>query len=517
MQLAEGAETVAGERRRRACRPVVGPAPEGVPGEARRGLGHALDEAEHGDRRAEHDGHEEREQRIDHLRAQVGDEADRRRARVTLRSSGRSAGQSEGHGRGLCGRPGHAAMLPPRGRRRRGRAPRQARPRLGRGLHRTCQHLVVTRRLCRGRYRSKGGRRNRAWLNLEVRAAGRTRLDGSPGPRPTVTISSMTRRGERPAERCRQRMVREVGLAVRQSGGRRLRAAAALASRALRRCWRWPWAPPAQPYGSRRAHPLPALPGRQPLEHASSTPCPSTPTRPTTSPASAPTGACTPTSAPSGTARPIGIPYVVVRRDAAQGAHLLLLRRRERPRSVPDPPGRAHRGRARQRPATATCWCSTPTTTCSTRSTTRTQGGRPLGRPAREPSSTCTSNALRPDGWTSADAAGLPILPGLVRYDEVAAGVIDHALRFTVDADAARLRLPGDPLRQRLHRPRPAAHGPAPAAQGRLRHQRLPACDVQVILQALKTYGMIVADNGSRLVHLGRARPALGRRRAARA
>src|SRR5205823_11920742 len=43
-----------------------------------------------------------------------------------------------------------------------------------------------------------------------------------------------------------------------------------------------------------------------------------------------------------------------------------------------------------------------------------------------------TSDALRPDGWTSADAAGLPIFPGLVRYDEVASGHIDHALRFTV-------------------------------------------------------------------------------------
>ncbi|MEY2470034.1 MAG: hypothetical protein QOF21_2732, partial [Actinomycetota bacterium] len=43
------------------------------------------------------------------------------------------------------------------------------------------------------------------------------------------------------------------------------------------------------------------------------------------------------------------------------------------------------------------------------------------------------SNALRPDGWTSADAAGLPILPGLARYDEVAAGVIRHALRFTAE------------------------------------------------------------------------------------
>src|SRR6185369_14564825 len=43
------------------------------------------------------------------------------------------------------------------------------------------------------------------------------------------------------------------------------------------------------------------------------------------------------------------------------------------------------------------------------------------------------SNALRPAGWTSADAAGLPIVPGLVRYDEVAAGAILHALRFTTD------------------------------------------------------------------------------------
>ena len=49
-----------------------------------------------------------------------------------------------------------------------------------------------------------------------------------------------------------------------------------------------------------------------------------------------------------------------------------------------------------------------------------------------------TSNALRPDGWTSADAAGLPIFPGLVRYDEVASGHIDHALRFTVVEVAER-------------------------------------------------------------------------------
>ena len=61
---------------------------------------------------------------------------------------------------------------------------------------------------------------------------------------------------------------------------------------------------------------------------------------------------------------------------------------------------------------------------------------------------------MRPDGWTSADAAGLPILPGLARYDEVAAGSIDHALRFTVQGTRD-------------------AH------------------------EALKRYGMMVADNGS--------------------
>ena len=52
------------------------------------------------------------------------------------------------------------------------------------------------------------------------------------------------------------------------------------------------------------------------------------------------------------------------------------------------------------------------------------------------------SNALRPVGWTSADAAGLPILPGLVRYDEVAAGVIAHALRFTVSRTQKAYVLP---------------------------------------------------------------------------
>jgi hypothetical protein len=107
------------------------------------------------------------------------------------------------------------------------------------------------------------------------------------------------------------------------------------------------------------------------------------------------------------------------------------------------------------------------------------------------------SNASRPDGWTSADAAGLPIFPGLVRYDEVVErGEIRHALRFTV----SRTR------RAYIH---PATHQagstddenvPPMGLRVRLRadfdESGFPA-NVQVILRAMKTYGMIVADNGS--------------------
>lgn len=106
------------------------------------------------------------------------------------------------------------------------------------------------------------------------------------------------------------------------------------------------------------------------------------------------------------------------------------------------------------------------------------------------------SNALRPKGWTSADAAGLPILPGLARYDEVAAGVIDHALRFTVSRTRSEFIYPA------RHFASDSDNPDLPAMGQRL---RLKADfdisgysdQARVILQALKTYGMIVADNGS--------------------
>ncbi len=106
------------------------------------------------------------------------------------------------------------------------------------------------------------------------------------------------------------------------------------------------------------------------------------------------------------------------------------------------------------------------------------------------------SNALRPRGWTSADAAGLPIMPGLARPDEASAGAIRHALRFTAPrtqrAYVAPARhfagsdrdpdLPPMGLRVRLR---------ASFALGGYRGQS------RAILRALKTYGMILADNGS--------------------
>jgi hypothetical protein len=108
-----------------------------------------------------------------------------------------------------------------------------------------------------------------------------------------------------------------------------------------------------------------------------------------------------------------------------------------------------------------------------------------------------TSNKLRPDNWTSADAAGLPIFPGLVRYDEVIGkGVINHALRFTVQNTRNSF----------IH---PATHAASNSSNGNYppmgMRVRLKAgfdisgfsMHVQVILKALKTYGMFVADNGS--------------------
>jgi hypothetical protein len=107
------------------------------------------------------------------------------------------------------------------------------------------------------------------------------------------------------------------------------------------------------------------------------------------------------------------------------------------------------------------------------------------------------SNALRPDGWTSADAAGLPIFPGLVRYDEaVTAGAINHALRFTVSKTQAAYIHPATHLASSNTDPNAPPMG--------LRLRLKASYDVSnftgaslAVATALKEYGMIVADNGS--------------------
>ena len=107
-----------------------------------------------------------------------------------------------------------------------------------------------------------------------------------------------------------------------------------------------------------------------------------------------------------------------------------------------------------------------------------------------------TSNALRPNGWTSADAAGLPILPGLVRYEEIQAGAINHAIRFTAPMTRSAHIFPA------RHDAGAGSSSSLPPMGTRVRLKRsfdvsgYPRTD-RIILMAMKRYGMILADNGS--------------------
>ena len=117
-----------------------------------------------------------------------------------------------------------------------------------------------------------------------------------------------------------------------------------------------------------------------------------------------------------------------------------------------------------------------------------------------------SSNKLRPLGWTSADAAGLPIFAGLVRYGEVAAGAIHHAIRFTVEATQRGYILPA------THYASSSNNKALPPMGLRLRLKASYSLsrfhgEALVILQALKRYGMIVADNGSSWFLTGAADP----------
>ena len=107
-----------------------------------------------------------------------------------------------------------------------------------------------------------------------------------------------------------------------------------------------------------------------------------------------------------------------------------------------------------------------------------------------------SSNQLRPAGWTSADAAGLPIFPGLVRWDEVQAGVVPHAIRFTVQNSDTSFLWPA------RHQAGSASDPNLPPMGARFRLKSSYSISgfgqqAQVVLTAMKQYGLIVADNGS--------------------
>ncbi len=106
------------------------------------------------------------------------------------------------------------------------------------------------------------------------------------------------------------------------------------------------------------------------------------------------------------------------------------------------------------------------------------------------------SNMLRPRGWTSADAAGLPILPGLLRYDEVRAGHVDHAIRFTTNITDRRFVWPA------RHQAGSVTNADYPPMGARFRLKAsFPVssyrADTRVVLQAMKRHGLVLADNGS--------------------
>jgi len=106
------------------------------------------------------------------------------------------------------------------------------------------------------------------------------------------------------------------------------------------------------------------------------------------------------------------------------------------------------------------------------------------------------SDSLRPAGWTSADAAGLPILPGLLRYDEVKAGKVDHAIRFTTDITSRGYLWPARHQAGATSDPR----FPPMGARFRLRGSystRGYSRAAVVVIAAMKRYGLVLADNGS--------------------
>jgi len=106
------------------------------------------------------------------------------------------------------------------------------------------------------------------------------------------------------------------------------------------------------------------------------------------------------------------------------------------------------------------------------------------------------SDKLRPDGWTSADAAGLPIFAGLIRYDEIQRGYINHAIRFTAPQTQAGFIHPATHFASSSTNPDLPPMGLRLRLKASFDITRFPRV-ARIILRAMQTYGLILADNGS--------------------
>ena len=202
-----------------------------------------------------------------------------------------------------------------------------------------------------------------------------------------------------------------------------------------------------------------------------------------------------------------GIPYVVVPASEPSGPIVYDAYGDESdPGPVPDPADRADRGWPggdRRPPRDRRPAGHVRTVRAVRRAHRRARAGSPQSGARFD----LRSNALRPLGWTSADAAGLPIFPGLVRYEEVASGQIRHAIRITFSRTQAGYILPATHFASNRTDPNLPADGPAPAAAA-------PSYDVsrltgqaRVIAVAMQQYGVIVADNGSNWFFQGAPSP----------
>ena len=195
--------------------------------------------------------------------------------------------------------------------------------------------------------------------------------------------------------------------------------------------------------------------------------------------------------------RPIGIPYTVVGRDQPRVPVSFQYDDESDPGPYPIPPDAPIEGGADADGDRHVLVVDRDTWTLYELYDAHPQGGGTSWRAGAGAIFDLNSNALRPAGWTSADGAGLSILAGLVRYDEVLEqGAIHHALRFTCTRTRRAFVAPARHYASQLTDPNLPPMGMRVRLKAGYDISDFPP-SLQVILTALKTYGMFLADNGS--------------------